>query len=216
MHPFSVGWYAGRVLMLLANLAVLGVLLAQGGRLSGELVTRARLLADEAYTDTLTGLPNRRRFDEELVRAAGSTTRRSAELAVAMIDIDRFKRYNDAFGHQAGDIALRRVGGAIATSVARSADFAARYGGEEFVVILEDTALDGAYAVAERIRNEVLRLGIPTERNHPLSVSIGVAARWPGEGVETLLRRADRALYEAKHAGRNRVTLADAERAVGT
>ena len=216
MHPFSVGWYAGRLQMLFANLAVLGVLLAQGGRLSGELVTRARALADEAYTDTLTGLPNRRRFDEEFVRAAGSSTRRGAELAVAMIDIDRFKRYNDAFGHQAGDVALRRVGGAIAASVARSADFAARYGGEEFVVILEDTDLDGAFAVAERIRNEVLRLGIPTERNDSLSVSIGVAARWPGEGVETLLRRADRALYAAKNAGRNRVALADAERAVGT
>jgi len=216
MHPFSVGWYAARCQMLFATLAVLGVLLAQGGRLSGALVTRARLLADEAYTDTLTGLPNRRRFDEELARAAGSSMRRGTELAVAMIDIDRFKRYNDAFGHQAGDVALRRVGGAIASSVARSGDFAARYGGEEFVVILEDTALEGAAAVAERIRNEVLRLGIPTERNQPLSVSIGVAARWPGEGVETLLRRADRALYSAKNAGRNRVTIAEAERAVGT
>ncbi len=216
MHPFSVGWYAARVQMLCAMLAVLGVLLAQGGRLSGELVTRARMLADEAYTDTLTGLPNRRRFEEELTRAAGSSMRRGAELSVAMIDVDRFKRYNDAFGHQAGDVALRRVGSAIARSVARSGDFAARYGGEEFVVILEDTELEGAAAVADRIRNEVLRLGIPTERNTPLSVSIGVAARWPGESTETLLRRADRALYTAKNAGRNRVVTADAERAVGT
>ncbi len=71
-------------------------------------------------------------------------------------------------------------------------------------MILEVTSLDGAVAVGERIRNEVLRLGIPTERNQPLAVSIGVAARWPGEGVETLLRRADRALYTAKNAGRNR------------
>ena len=215
MHPFSVGWYAARVQMLCALLAVLGVLLAQGGRLSGALVTRARLLADEAYTDTLTGLPNRRRFEEEVARAAGSSLRRGADLAVAMIDVDRFKRYNDEFGHQAGDVALRRVGSAIARSVARSGDFAARYGGEEFVVILEDTDLEGAGAVAERIRGEVLRLGIPTERNAPLSVSIGVAARWPGEGVETLLRRADRALYSAKNAGRNRVVTAEAERAVG-
>lgn len=216
MHPFSVGWYAAHVQMLCALLAVLGVLLAQGGRLSGALVTRARLLADEAYTDTLTGLPNRRRFEEEVARAAGSSLRRGADLAVAMIDVDRFKRYNDEFGHQAGDVALRRVGSAIARSVARSGDFAARYGGEEFVVILEDTDLEGAGAVAERIRGEVLRLGIPTERNAPLSVSIGVAARWPGEGVETLLRRADRALYSAKNAGRNRVVTAEAERAVGT
>ncbi len=124
LHPFSVGWYAARVQTLFATLAVLGVLLAQGGRLSGELVTRARMLADEAYTDTLTGLPNRRRFDEELARAAGSSTRRGADLAVAMIDIDRFKRYNDAFGHQAGDrCRCAGVGGAIATSVARSVDF---------------------------------------------------------------------------------------------
>ena len=216
LHPFSLGWYVARVQLLLATIAILGILFAQAARLYAELVARARLLADEAYTDTLTGLPNRRRFDEELARASGSTMRRGGDFSVAMIDIDRFKRYNDEFGHQAGDVALRRIGNAIASSAARSGDFAARYGGEEFVVILEDTGLDGAFAVAERIRNEVLRVGIPTRNDRTMSVSVGIATRRPGEPVDALLRRADQALYAAKNAGRNRVMSSTTERAVGS
>ncbi len=163
------------------------------------------MLEGEAHTDTLTGLPNRRRFDEEFARAFGSAIRRSSPIGVAIIDIDHFKNYNDTFGHQAGDVALRRIARAIAESVERSGDFAARYGGEEFVVILEDTTLAGAAGVAERIRSAVLDAGIPAPSGGVLSVSVGVAARLPGSTGEALLRQADAALYEAKNAGRNRV-----------
>jgi len=163
------------------------------------------VLQDEAYTDTLTGLPNRRRFDEEFARAFGSSQRRSSPLSIALIDIDRFKQYNDHFGHQAGDAALRRIAQAIAESVGRSGDVAARYGGEEFVVILEETTRSGAVGVGERIRTTVLAAGIPASNGRPLTVSVGVAARLPGSTAEELLREADSALYEAKNAGRNRV-----------
>ncbi len=203
---FTLGWYASRIVILLATVAALGILLQQAAQMYAALVTRADVLEGEAHTDILTGLPNRRRFDEEFARAFGSAGRRSSVLAVAMIDIDRFKLYNDAFGHQKGDDALHGIAQAIADSVDRSGDFAARYGGEEFVVILEDTTLEGAAAVAERIRNTVLATGIRAPNGGLLSVSVGVAARQPGEGADDLVRHADEALYMAKKNGRNRVS----------
>jgi diguanylate cyclase (GGDEF)-like protein len=203
---FTIGWYASRFVVLFATSAVLAVLLVRAARLHADLIERAEVLLGEAHTDTLTGLPNRRRFDEEFARAFGSAIRRSSPIAVAIIDIDHFKNYNDAFGHQAGDEALRRIAHAIAESVERSGDFAARYGGEEFVVILEDTTLAGAAGVAERIRHAVLDAAIPAPAGGPLSVSVGVAARLPGSTGEALLRQADGALYDAKNAGRNRVS----------
>jgi len=202
---FSVGWYASRVVVFVATSTVLAVLLAQAAGLYAELIERAATLESQAHTDILSGLPNRRRFDEEFARAFGSAIRRSAPIGVAIIDIDRFKDYNDAYGHQAGDEALRRIAQAIAESVERSGDFAARYGGEEFVVILEDTTLGGAAGVAERIRSAVLDAGIRAPAGGLLSVSAGVAARLPGSTGEALLRQADEALYDAKNAGRNRV-----------
>jgi len=202
---FTIGWYAARVVVLFAVSAVLSVLLLQAARLYADLIERAEVLEGEAHTDTLTGLPNRRRFDEEFARAFGSAIRRSSPIGVAIIDIDRFKNYNDAYGHQAGDEALRHIAEAIAESVERSGDFAARYGGEEFVVILEDTTLAGAAGVGERIRNAVLDAGIAAPGGGLLSVSVGVAARLPGSTGEALLRQADSALYDAKNGGRNRV-----------
>ena len=203
--PFTVGWYASRVVVLVAMTTILGVLLSRASRRYVDLVQRAEVLESEAYTDTLTGLPNRRRFDEEFERAFGSAIRRSSPISVAIVDIDHFKDYNDTFGHQAGDEALHRIAEAIGESVGRSGDFAARYGGEEFVVVLEDTTLAGAVGVAERIRNAVLEAGIRAPNGGPLSVSAGVAARLPGSTGEELLRQADASLYEAKNAGRNRV-----------
>lgn len=208
-HPFSVAWYTSRLEMMATIGTVLGILMVQTARLYADLVQRAEVLEGEAHTDTLTGLANRRRFDEELARATGSAMRRSSSVSVAMIDIDRFKLYNDTFGHQAGDVALQRIARVIGDSVARSNDFAARYGGEEFIVILEDTDLDGAIAVAERIRTEVLAAALPAPRGGLLSVSIGVAVRRPGETGEALVRRADEALYSAKNSGRNRVVASD-------
>jgi diguanylate cyclase (GGDEF)-like protein len=203
---FSLGWYVSRVVVLFATSAVLSVLLVQAARLYVDLIERAEILKGEAHTDTLTGLANRRRFDEEFTRAFGSAIRRSSPMGIAIIDIDFFKKYNDALGHQAGDEALRRIARAIAESVERSGDFAARYGGEEFVVILEDTTLAGAAGVAERIRNAVLEAGIAAPSGGLLSVSVGVAARLPGSTGEALLRQADAALYDAKANGRNRVS----------
>jgi diguanylate cyclase (GGDEF)-like protein len=202
---FTFGWYAARVVVLVAMSAVLVVMLFRASRRFVELVERARVLEGEAHTDILTGLPNRRRFDEEFARAFGSAMRRSSPIGIAIVDIDHFKNYNDAFGHQAGDGALRRIAAVIAESVERSGDFAARYGGEEFVVILEDTRLAGAAGVGERIRNAVLDAGIAAPSGGLLSVGVGVAARLPGSTGEELLRQAAAALYEAKNGGRNRV-----------
>ena len=203
---FTLGWYAARVVLLFSTTVMLTVLLAQAARLYADLIDRAEELESEAHTDTLSGLPNRRRFDEEFARAFGSAIRRASPISLALIDIDRFKQYNDTFGHQAGDVALHRIARAIAESVERSGDFAARYGGEEFVIILEDTTLGGAAGVAERIRAAVLDTGIRAAGGGALSVSVGVAARLPGSSREALLRQADAALYEAKNAGRNRVS----------
>lgn len=203
--PFTLGWYASCIVTLFTASVVLTAQLARAMRTYTELIERAEVLEGEAHTDMLTGLPNRRRFDEEFARAYGSSVRRSSPLSVALIDIDRFKQYNDHFGHQAGDEALRRIAQAIAESVGRSGDVAARYGGEEFVVILEETTRSGAFGVGERIRMTVLQAGIEAPRGGPLTVSVGVAARLPGSTAEELLHQADSALYEAKNAGRNRV-----------
>jgi diguanylate cyclase (GGDEF)-like protein len=191
--------------MFFATASILGVLLSQASRMYASLIERAEELEGEAHTDMLTGLPNRRRFDEEFSRAFGSTVRRASQLSLAMIDIDHFKAYNDTFGHQAGDDVLHTIARAIGDSVARSGDFAARYGGEEFVVILEDTSLAGAVSVAERIRSAVLACGIRAPEDGLLSISIGVASRRVGEIPEELIGQADAALYEAKDGGRNRV-----------
>ncbi len=202
---FSVGWYTAAVSLFCSTLALLGMMLRQAAVRYVDLFERARVLESEAHTDTLTGLPNRRRFDEEFARAFGGAVRRDGALSVAIADIDRFKFYNDAFGHQAGDDALQRIGSVIAESVGRSGDFAARYGGEEFVVILEDTELEGASGVAERIRAAVERSGVGAPGGGTLTISVGVASRWPGESAEDVLRHADEALYAAKGSGRNRV-----------
>ncbi len=202
---FTVGWYTAATSLFLSTLALVGMMLRQTAIRYVELFDLAQEFENEAHTDTLTGLPNRRRFDEEFQRAFGGALRREGPLSIAIADIDRFKMYNDAFGHQAGDEALHRIGAAIADSVARSGDFAARYGGEEFVVILEDTPLEGAIDVAQRMRAAVQAAGLKAPGGGPLTVSVGVASRGPGESAEDVLRHADEALYFAKDGGRNRV-----------
>jgi diguanylate cyclase (GGDEF)-like protein len=205
---FTVGWYTSATTVVVSELALLGMMLGQAASRYVSLVQRALVLENEAHTDTLTGLPNRRRFDEEFARAFGSAQRRDRPLAIAIADIDHFKRYNDAFGHQAGDRALHAIGRAIANSVGRSGDFAARYGGEEFVVILEETTGEGAGDIAERIRTGAITAGFNAPDGGPLTVSVGIAVRAPNERAEDLLRRADEALYTAKDGGRNRVAIA--------
>jgi diguanylate cyclase (GGDEF)-like protein len=162
-----------------------------------------------AFYDGLTGIPNRRNFDRRLLEEWRRGLRGRTALGAILIDIDLFKSYNDAYGHPAGDRALRLVAGAIASSVRRTEDFVARYGGEEFIVLLPYSDLAGAAAVADSIRKAIMALGIgpPLEPAKRMTVSAGAASTIPGLGTtpEQLVAAADRALYDAKRAGRNRV-----------
>jgi diguanylate cyclase (GGDEF)-like protein len=166
-----------------------------------------RVAEAQASTDALTGLPNRRYFDE-YVGLLAQRRRAGDAVGILMVDIDRFKALNDTYGHATGDDVLRAVGGAIVSAV-REDDVPARFGGEEFVVLLRNPDPGVAVEVGERIRAAVggldlRRLGVPG-----VSVSIGVAVEEsPDESVETLIEIADRALYRAKRAGRDRVVAA--------
>ena len=160
-------------------------------------------------SDGLTGIANRRFFDEFISHEWRRARRSEKEIAILMCDVDHFKTYNDSYGHQAGDECLRQVASAIDKQLDRGTDIAARYGGEEFAVILPETSSGGALMVAEKIRHAVHRLNIP-HAAAPLgriTLSIGVAVGIPGinHPHEQLLEAADRALYRAKHEGRDRV-----------
>ncbi|WP_449254590.1 diguanylate cyclase [Bosea sp. (in: a-proteobacteria)] len=160
--------------------------------------------------DGLTGLGNRRYFDEYLAAEWKRGVRTGTPLSLLMIDVDHFKRYNDAYGHLAGDDVLKQVAGVIQNGAARSTDLAARFGGEEFVVILVDVPQEGALHVAERLVERVRALGIAHDGGR-VTISVGVATAFPyGDGEPSqLLNAADAALFEAKNAGRDRVLAAD-------
>lgn len=167
-----------------------------------------------ALVDGLTGVANRRRFDEQLQIECDRALRTGEPLSLLMIDVDHFKRYNDRYGHPAGDACLRDVAQAIQGMVRRPADQVARYGGEEFVMLLPHTDLAGAAHLGERVVEAVAALRIPHEGSLPdrvVTVSVGVAtARCNADGTCTpaspaaLVRAADQALYAAKAAGRGR------------
>jgi diguanylate cyclase (GGDEF)-like protein len=161
----------------------------------------------KASTDALTGLPNRRYFDEFCGLLA--RRRRSGDaVGVLMIDIDKFKRLNDTFGHATGDEVLRAVGGAIVAAV-REDDVPARYGGEEFVVLLRNPSPEVALEVGERVRASVGALDIRRFGVGRVSVSVGVAvAGRVDQPIADLIAEADRALYRAKRTGRDRVVAA--------
>ena len=167
------------------------------------------LLDSLASLDGLTHIPNRRRFDEALKLEWARAAREGTPLALAMLDVDYFKPYNDHYGHGRGDECLRRVADALRTRLQRPADLVARYGGEEFVLLLPDTDAAGALSLAESCRAAVSALRIAhaysAAADH-VTLSVGVAAaRPPDEGASLLLARADEALYRAKSEGRNRV-----------
>jgi diguanylate cyclase (GGDEF)-like protein len=164
-----------------------------------------------ARTDRLTGVGNRLRFDEDLAMTATRARRYGRGYAVAMVDIDHFKVYNDTLGHAAGDEALQTVATAMAAQV-RDGDGIYRYGGEEFVVLLQEADAAGAAVLGERLRVAVERLGLPAPGPSPtVTVSVGVAASAPGvaEEAASVVSRADGALYRAKAEGRNRLAMAD-------
>lgn len=175
-----------------------------------ELKRRGDLLENLSMRDGLTGIANRRRFDECLERAWRHGMRCATPLSVIMADIDDFKAYNDAYGHMAGDVCLKNVARALAGVLRRPGDLAARFGGEEFAMVLEDTSLSGARHLAEAMRLTVRALDMAHagSRAAPIvTVSLGVASVVPVGGLspDALLRSADRMLYQAKQAGRDRV-----------
>jgi diguanylate cyclase (GGDEF)-like protein len=162
-----------------------------------------------SYTDTLTGIANRRRLDEAMRNAWQTSLDTETPLALLIIDIDHFKRYNDTFGHPAGDACLARVAQAVAGATRTGLDLAARMGGEEFAVLLIDCDAAGARIVAERIHHavsgHVTDLAAPPRLEPQVTVSIGLAFSRPSAGgsVEDFIQAADDALYQAKQNGRN-------------
>ncbi len=165
-------------------------------------------LAQMARMDSLTQLPNRRSFDENIEQEWRRLAREEQDLSLVMCDIDCFKQYNDTYGHQAGDECLRQVAKALGDCVRRAGDLACRYGGEEFIFLLPNTPLNGAIQFAEQVRKAVEALTLPHGTSRAASVvtlSLGVATQIPCLNIlpEVLIKASDDALYQAKESGRN-------------
>ncbi|MEX6663288.1 diguanylate cyclase [Pseudomonas sp. W2-17] len=163
-------------------------------------------------SDGLTGLSNRRHFDEYLELEWRRSTREQTQISLLMIDVDYFKAYNDAFGHLEGDEALRQVAKAIRANSSRPSDLPARYGGEEFALVLPNTSPGGARLLAEKLRQTIASMNIPhvaPSQGSSLTVSIGLATVVPQVGSHSrqLIQTADQGLYAAKHNGRNQVAM---------
>jgi len=206
---YSLGWYGGRMLAMISSSVVLCALIFEFSQLYGRLESANRRLASRALRDGLTGAFNRGYFIEQFPRKMSGAVRDRTPLCLVMIDVDHFKSYNDAHGHQAGDDCLIGVVGAITGVLRRPADFVARYGGEEFAVVLPATGREGALKLVAAIQCAVRRMELPEAgRGGPVTISFGLASFdpevddfAPGE----LIRRADSALYKAKQNGRDAV-----------
>ncbi len=177
-----------------------------------KLKLKSDLLESLAMLDALTDIPNRRSFDETLHEEWLRARRSAQPVSIIMADIDHFKRYNDHYGHGAGDLCLTKVATALAYSVERPGDLVARYGGEEFIALLPDTDINGARLVAERFRNAVEELQLAhqfSKVSSLVTISIGVATAYPhlGDDANVLLEQADRMLYQAKKKGRNQIVV---------
>ncbi|MET0868436.1 MAG: diguanylate cyclase [Pseudorhodoplanes sp.] len=196
----SVQWFSPRAAFVLQQ--------SQVRELNHLLGDANQRLATVASTDGLTGVPNRRAFDERLKAEWARASRSLGSLAMIILDLDLFKQYNDHYGHLMGDDCLKQVGQCLQVG-RRSDDLAARIGGEEFALLLPDTDINGAATVAETLRSRIQALKIP-HPNSPVGVvtaSFGLAAAKNdgGGSVQELMEAADLALYEAKKNGRNRI-----------
>lgn len=211
-------WYRHLLQLLVATICLLA-LLAYSTRAYLQLGRQREAMAQLAGTDPLTGLYNRRHFFEAGEREIQRARRHDQPLSLLIIDADHFKQVNDQFGHQAGDQLLREVTRTIQDTL-RTSDILARYGGEEFAIILPQTSRPGALQLAERLRAAVAAIkldaasgrGSREDRNFgvlQVSISIGATQLREDDTMDTLLDRADNALYQAKHDGRNRVVDAD-------
>jgi len=217
---YDLGWYVGRVYGLLAAGFLLMLLLSENARhyarlvrLSAELSTANEQLTTLSLQDALTGLANRRAFDQHLATQIAMSIRHQRPLALLLIDVDHFKSFNDNYGHHAGDQCLKQLASALSSCCQRPADMAARYGGEEFALILPDTEPDGALHIAEAARAAVAGLLIPhaiCSTGPHISVSIGLSVLDAVHALtmEQLIVAADGALYSAKEGGRDRVAAA--------
>ena len=174
-----------------------------------KIVNQMRTIERMSMTDKLTDLANRRSFDKQLSTEWKRSARDRSPISILMVDIDKFKEYNDTYGHQQGDRAIKAVAEVIANTFKRPADFPARWGGEEFAVLLPMTDLDGALAVSEKLRSNVEGIAVPCDDGPPtkITVSIGINTEIPTqtEDTESFVKKADTALYQAKRGGRNKV-----------
>jgi len=197
---FSVGFDVGKLIMVLAGSVVLLAMLWDIFGVYGQ-------LAALSSTDALTALPNRRAFDEHFAIVFNRALRNGGSLGLILIDVDRFKHYNDSYGHLAGDACLRRVAAELGACATRPLDIVARYGGEEFAVLMPDTPAAAMTVIAERMRAMVERIALLHAQTNAgiVTVSLGVAhvaKAEPGHEAD-LFDAADRALYRAKSLGRN-------------
>ncbi len=207
---FSVGWYLGKVGSLATTMVVLIALVNNLSSVYRKVRAANEALANLAKIDGLTGIANRRGFDEALEAESRRAARARQPLALLMVDVDHFKLYNDHYGHQQGDECLRAVATVLATAMKRPGDHVSRYGGEEFAVLLPGTDQRGALLVANRIimgiaEMAIEHMGAPSSA---VSVSVGVAGG-DGRNPAALVRLADGALYAAKRGGRACVRAAE-------
>jgi diguanylate cyclase (GGDEF)-like protein len=174
-----------------------------------QIVNQIRTIERLSLIDQLTGIPNRRSFDDRLQMEWKRAKREQTPISLLMIDLDKFKHINDTYGHQQGDIVLQAVVVTLQQAFRRPADFAARWGGEEFIILLPNTPMLGAMSLAERIRTDVEKMEIPYYEGViiKLTVSIGVNSIIPEQNssINAFISNADKALYAAKDAGRNKV-----------
>ena len=219
------GMTTERVRTIVANLLVETQQVAEKSRALEDRLSRAsgevaelrqnlEIVRREALTDSLTGIPNRKLFESRLREAARNAVESGEPLALLMLDIDHFKRFNDTYGHQLGDQVLRLVAKTLADGV-KGRDTPARFGGEEFVIVLPQTRLENAVTLAEQIRRTMVRHKVVRKDTGQeygvIALSVGASLYRPGEDLAELIRRADAALYHAKHTGRNRVVAEDDE-----